>query len=78
MDALGIRRHTVRFGDTLMTIADTYYGNPRLFGYIYRANDKYIDNPNVLAVGQVLVIPHLPLGESIEATLRNLLGTNNG
>lgn len=50
--------HMVSQGETLSTIAWRAYGNPRLWRPIALRNA--IDNPRVLAVGQQLILPHLP------------------
>lgn len=52
------RTHKVVAGDTLSALADRFYGDATLFPVIAVANG--ITDPNVLAVGQVLVIPEAP------------------
>jgi len=47
--------HTVQRGDTLGRIAAKFYGDPRKYPIIQRANN--ISNPNRIWIGQVLVIP---------------------
>lgn len=49
--------YTVEPGDNLHWIAAKTYGDARLWVQIYEANSDKIMNPNVLEVGQVLVIP---------------------
>ena len=49
--------YTVQRGDNLHWIAAKTYGDARLWVQIYEANSDKIMNPNVLEVGQVLVIP---------------------
>jgi nucleoid-associated protein YgaU len=51
------KRHVVRRGDTLGGIAALHYGDVEQWRAIAREND--IDNPRILAPGQVLVIPKL-------------------
>lgn len=58
-DLTGIRRHTVQRGETLATIAQAYYHDPAAWGTIYRHNSHYIQDPNHVPEGTVLVIPHL-------------------
>lgn len=49
--------HTVKKGDTLWAIAKAYYGDGSQFNKIYEANKSTMSNPNVLRVGQSLLIP---------------------
>ena len=49
------RYHTVVKGDTLWAIAQRYYGNGSRYPEIAKANN--ISNPNVINVGQKLLIP---------------------
>ena len=53
----GARRHTVREGDTLFSLARGYYGDAERFGEIYRANRDVLQEPDPLPVGAELVIP---------------------
>jgi phage tail protein X len=58
--ATGGRRHTVQEGDTLMNLAQKYYGDQSSFATIYDANRDQVSAPDRLAPGTVLVIPDLP------------------
>lgn len=49
--------YTVKHGDTLWSIAKTYYGNGAAYATIYEANKTVIQNPNRIFAGQVLTIP---------------------
>lgn len=49
------RYHTVVKGDTLWAIAQKYYGNGSRYPEIAKANN--ISNPDVISVGQKLLIP---------------------
>jgi len=51
------KRHTVRRGDTLSSIAAQHYRDPTMWRYI--ANENNLDNPRMLTPGQVLTIPTL-------------------
>ena len=51
------RTHTVVWGDCLWNLARKYYGNGALYTKIYDANTDKIVNPDLIYVGQVLVIP---------------------
>ena len=53
----GGRTHTVKSGDTLSSIAQTYYGDASRWREIHGANSGIITNPDVIRVGQVLTIP---------------------
>jgi len=55
-----LKTHTVRYGDTLASIARAYYGDETFDDYIFDHNKTVIQNPNVLYPGQVIVIPHIP------------------
>ena len=51
------RTYTVKKGDSLWNIAKKYYGDGSQYKKIYDANTSKIANPNLIYVGQVLVIP---------------------
>ena len=51
------RTYTVKKGDTLRSIAKSFYGDSSKYTKIYNANKDKISNPNLIKVGQVLVIP---------------------
>jgi hypothetical protein len=50
-------QHEVLPGDCLHLIAGYYYGDARLWGRIWKANKESVRNPDVLALGTVLVVP---------------------
>jgi S-formylglutathione hydrolase FrmB/LysM repeat protein len=50
-----VRTHTVVAGETLSALALRYYGDPELYRLIATASG--IANPNVIAVGQRLILP---------------------
>lgn len=54
-----ILEYRVKFGDTLETLGQRFYGDPALGLAIYQANRHYIQNSNQLTPGQMLAIPHL-------------------
>ena len=54
------QQYTVQSGDTLSSIAGSFYGNSSDWTALYWANDSQIQNPNVIEVGQVLSIPAQP------------------
>jgi hypothetical protein len=58
---LVVRRHVVRPGDTLTSIARRFYGKPDDWGYLYQANRKTIADPNLIYPGQTLLIPPMPV-----------------
>ncbi len=49
--------YTVQSGDTLWSIAKKYYGDGSKYTEIVNANSDNIKNPNLIYVGQKLVIP---------------------
>ena len=51
--------HTVVSGDTLGKIAKNYYGSASKYNAIFEANTNILSNPDVIKVGQELVIPNL-------------------
>jgi len=51
-----VRKHTVAEGDTLSSLAEEYLGDRNLWPRIKAANPD-LTNPDVLLVGQVLIIP---------------------
>ena len=53
----GFALHTVAAGDTLSSIADTFYGDPAKFRIIFAANRNQLDDPDLIVPGQVLRIP---------------------
>ncbi|WP_405607415.1 LysM peptidoglycan-binding domain-containing protein [Polaribacter sp. Asnod1-A03] len=52
-------KHTVVSGETLGKIAKQYYGNAMKYPVIFEANTDILSNPDVIKVGQELVIPNL-------------------
>ncbi|ATL32217.1 Gmad2 immunoglobulin-like domain-containing protein [Streptomyces formicae] len=53
----GYREHKVVKGDTLSTLAKTYYGDASRYQLIVRANPDQITDPDRIAPGQVLRVP---------------------
>ena len=51
--------HTVREGENLQSISVLYYNTPSYAQAIWAANNKVIRDPNVLVVGEKIVIPHI-------------------
>jgi LysM repeat protein len=49
--------YSVRSGDTLSKIADGYYHNAGDWQYLYHENDKTVSDPNLIYVGERLLIP---------------------
>jgi LysM repeat protein len=62
--------YSVRSGDTLSEIANSYYHNAGDWQYLYHENDKTVSDPNLIFVGQRLLIPatapgHYTLGDYV-------------
>jgi len=53
----GARVHTIAKGDTLYSLARRYYNDQSKWKEIYSANRDSISNPNMVRVGQQVVIP---------------------
>ncbi len=53
----GSRIHTIAKGDTLYSLARRYYNDQARWKEIYSANRDNISNPNMVRVGQQVVIP---------------------
>jgi LysM repeat protein len=54
---VGSTRYTVRGGDTLSTIAQRYYQRAQDWQYLYHENDKTVSDPDLIYVGESLVLP---------------------
>lgn len=52
-------RHTVVSGETLGGIAKHYFKNAIKYKEIFEANKDVLNNPDIIKVGQELVIPNL-------------------
>lgn len=52
-----IKRHTIRDGDTLVDLANRYYGDETLASALYDANRGVLRDPELLPIGAVLTIP---------------------
>ena len=58
-DTTVFANHTVTSGETLGKIAKQYYGKSSKYQAIFEANTNILSNPDVIKVGQELVIPNL-------------------
>jgi len=52
-------RHEVVSGDTLGKIAKHYFKDAMKYKQIFAANTDILDNPDMIKVGQTIVIPNL-------------------
>ena len=52
-------RHTVKKGESLSKIAKHYYGDVMKYKEIFKANTHILTNPDIIHLGQELVIPKL-------------------
>lgn len=55
-----VRTHRVGPRETLYSLAEKYYGDPKQYRRIYYANRNRIADPRNIPVGMVLIIPPLP------------------
>ncbi|HEV3256129.1 MAG TPA: LysM peptidoglycan-binding domain-containing protein [Gemmataceae bacterium] len=53
------RRHTVKEGETLVSLAQHYYGDGDKSDEIYRANQEVLKTPDDVPPGTELIIPEL-------------------
>jgi phage tail protein X len=82
------RTHVIRDRDTLASIAVRYYGSADFAGRIYAANRHVLSNPDLLPVGQSLVLPEFdqsvgteplrPLDASSDSASRPQVPQRNG
>ena len=54
-----MKEHLIKPGETLSSIATTYYGHPDAWKYVYAHNRHELPNPNQLPIGKLIVIPHI-------------------
>ncbi|MFH4965272.1 LysM peptidoglycan-binding domain-containing protein [Gaetbulibacter sp. M235] len=52
-------KHTVKSGETLGKIAKHYYKNAAKYKEIFEANTNILKNPDLIHLGQELIIPNL-------------------
>jgi nucleoid-associated protein YgaU len=50
-------KYTVADGDTLGSIAKHFYGEPKKYTQIFKANLDVLEHPDRISTGQVLAIP---------------------
>jgi nucleoid-associated protein YgaU len=55
----GGHNHTVKFGESLFSLAQQYYGDGKKYTEIYRVNRRLVSNPDYVPPGTVLFIPDL-------------------
>ena len=63
--AVGPRRHTVEEGETVTSIAERFYGSPRLAKALWWFNRGNIKRPEGLVAGDLLIIPDVGQLEAI-------------
>jgi LysM repeat protein len=52
-----VQKYTVVAGDSLSKISKHFYGDPNHYMKIFQANQDQLSDPNVIQIGQELVIP---------------------
>jgi len=51
------RTHIVKKGESLWKLAQIYYNDGALWPFIHAANRGTVPNPNLIQIGQKLIIP---------------------
>ncbi|MGH7844595.1 MAG: LysM peptidoglycan-binding domain-containing protein, partial [Candidatus Binatia bacterium] len=51
------QEYTIKAGDTLIKLAEEYYGSPAKWERIYAANKDGIKDPNYIFIGQKIILP---------------------
>jgi nucleoid-associated protein YgaU len=54
------RKHTVEEGETLVSIANKYYGDGSLASFLFRSNRDRLMAPDRVPLGTILYIPEKP------------------
>ena len=76
-------RYRVRSGDSLSSIASRFYHNAADWQYLYHENEKTLSNPNMIYVGEELVVPatapaHYALSDYAPKHAKPAGGTSGG
>lgn len=66
-DGSGQFAYTIKAGDTLSGLARYYYGNMNVYKLIYGLNKDTIKNPNLIYVGQTIILPSYPAATAYSA-----------
>jgi LysM repeat protein len=69
------RTYTVRPGDTLSSIAESFYGNPADWTWLYHVNSSVVHDPNIITAGEVLKVPSDPPGNAASYTPKHAKST---
>jgi nucleoid-associated protein YgaU len=69
-----LQKYIVQPGDTLISIAEKVYGDPKAFTDIFRVNEDVIMNPDELQPGTELYIP--PSAERIHREVHEAEATD--
>lgn len=64
---VNVKTHRVEKGDTLQLVAERYYGDRSKWRIIYDENKDNVGRGGTLRKGQLLIIPPVELGQSMEA-----------
>lgn len=66
-DGSGQFAYTIKAGDTLSGLAHYYYGNMNVYKLIYGLNKDTIKSPNLIYVGQTIILPSYPAATAYSA-----------
>lgn len=70
-----VRRHRIVEGDTIQRLAQQYLGDAARAAEIYQANSRLLTSPDVLPLGEYLIIPPIAAHHVQRQTVRELRPT---
>lgn len=70
---LRVRRHRIVEGDSIERLAEQYLGDAARYAEIYQANSRLLAQPDVLPLGEYLIIPPRAAGtKNVRRTVQDL------